>query len=557
MADLTISDLSTDAVQQSEAFLIQFLQDQYPSLDLTEGRVLRNLLIRPAAIFHALNQTNIDQLRQSMSLQAIEANPTIATEETVDAVLSNYRVTRDDGAKATGQLVVVIRDLVATTINAGTLFVADGLTFVNTVAFVGVTTQSVILTDANRLITKRTDGYYSFVIDIEAAEVGPQYELRRNTRMTTTGTIPNLIDLYTLDDFSGGRSQESNQDLIDRFQLGIAPKVFSGRTQIEALMRETVVGLKAVSIIGFSDAEMQRDRHNLFAISTGGKADIYAQTAANPVEIIITKQAVLVDAENSIWQISIGRDDAPGYYKIVAILPENSSLADSSFEILSEVRGLDLTPDGSYFTPEIFSLIEGAYSRYQTAVVRFVDTTPLTDGTSSSSSSSSGPVTVLRNYSVRVLAMPNIHELQNLSNTRSVRNPQADYLVRAPIPIFCTIDMTLNYKFDADIPDVNAVKQSLADRVANLGFDMGQLPASIVFDAVQNVMATRGTLTISPLDMLGILRKPTGELLQMRSSNALIVPDLPEEEITSRTTLFYLPVDAISVTLAKLNALPV
>jgi hypothetical protein len=557
MADLTINELSAESVQQSEAFLIQFLQDQYPSMDLTEGRVLRNLLIRPAAIFHALNQTNIDQLRQSMSLMAIEANPTIATESTVDAVLSNYRVTRDQGAKATGKLVIVIRELVATTINADSVFIADGLSFTNPISFVGVTSQSVITDDTNRLITKRTDGYYCFVIDVEAADVGPQYEVRRNTRFTSVNTIPNLIDVYALDNFSGGRSQESNQDLIQRFQLGISPKVFSGRTQIEALMRETAVGLKQLSIIGFSDPEMQRDRHNLFAISTGGKADIYAQTAANPVETILTKQAVLVDAENSIWQISLGRDDAPGFYKVISILPENSSLADSSYEILSEVRGLDLTPDGSYFTPEVFSLIEGAYSRYQTAVIRFVDTRPIGDGTSSSSSSSSGPVTVLRNYSVHMLAMPNMKELQDLSNTRSVRSPQADYLVRAPIPIFCTIDMTINYVFDSDIPDINTVKQALADRVANLGFDMGQLPASIVFEAVQGAVAPRGTLTISPLDMLGIMRKPTGELVQLRSSNALIVPDLPEEEITSRTTLFYLPVDAIAVTVAKLNVSPV
>ena len=556
MAEPTINDLSEDLVQQNEAFLVQFLQDQYPSLDLTEGRVLRNLLIRPAAIFHTLNDTTLDQLRQSMSLQAIEDNPAIATEEIVDAVLSNYRVGRDEGAPAAGQLVIVIRDLIATTINAGTVFISEGLQFTNIGPFVGVTTQGVIIDDTNRLITKRTDGYYSFVIDVVASDVGPQYELRRNTRLTTTGTIPNLIDIYALDDFTGGRSKESNQDLIDRFKLGITPPVFSGRTQIEALMRETVAGLSQVSIVGFGDPEMQRDRHNLFAISTGGKADIYAQTAANPAEIILNKQAVLVDAENGIWQISIGRDDAPGFYKVLAILPPNSSLADSSYQIISEVRGLDLTPEDSYFTPEIFNLTEGAYSRYQTSVIRFVDTTPIGSGTSSSSSSS-GPVAVLRNYSVRLLAMPFIRDLQNLSNTRNTRNPQADYLVRAPIPVFCTVDMTINYMFDSDTPDISAVKQALATRVSNLGFDMGQLPASVVFDAVQGAISPRGTMTISPLDMLGIMRKPTGELIQLRSSNALIVPDLPEEEITSRTTIFYLPVDAISVTLAKLNTLPV
>lgn len=231
-------------------------------------------------------------------------------------------------------------------------------------------------------------------------------------------------------------------------------------------------------------------------------------------------------------------------------------MADSSYQIVSEVRGLDLTPEDSYFTPEIFNLTEGAYSRYQTSVIRFVDTTPIGPDTSSSSSSS-GPISILRSYSVRLLAMPYIRDLQNLANGRAARNPQADYLVRAPIPVFCTVDMTINYMFDSDTPDVSEVKQALATRVSSLGFDMGQLPASVVFDAVQGVIAPRGTMTISPLDMMGIMRKPTGELIQLRSSNALIVPDWPEEEITSRTTIFYLPVDAISVTLAKLNTLPV
>ena len=556
MAEPTINDLSPDLVQQSEQFLIQFLQDQYPSLDLTEGRVLRNLLIRPAAIFHALNQTDISQLQQSMSLQAIEANPAIADEATVDAVLSNYRVARDPGAPAAGQLIIVIRDLMATTINAGTVFLANGLQFTNIGAFIGVTTQSVILNDTNRLITKRTDGYYSFVIDVVAAAVGPQYEIRRNTRLTTLGTIPNLIDIYALDDFSGGRSKESNQDLIDRFENGISPPVFSGRTQIETLMRETLAGLQEVSIIGFSDPEMQRDRHNLFAISTGGKADIYAQTAGNPAELILNKQAVLVDPVNHIWQIAIGRDDAPGFYKLVSILPENVPSTNSSLEIVSETRGLDLTPEDSYFTPEVFNLLEGAYSRYQTAVVRFIDVTSLSSG-ASSSSSSSGPETIVRNYNVHILAMPGIRDLQNLANGRAARNPQADYLVRAPIPIFCTIDMTINYVFDSDVPDANAVKQALATKVASLGFDMGQLPASIVFEAVQAAVSPRGTLVISPLDMLGIMRKPTGDLVQLRSSNALVVPNLPDEEITSRTTIFYLPADAIAVKIVKLNTMPV
>jgi hypothetical protein len=114
--------------------------------------------------------------------------------------------------------------------------------------------------------------------------------------------------------------------------------------------------------------------------------------------------------------------------------------------------------------------------------------------------------------------------------------------------------MTIKYVFETDVPDENAVKQEVADRVGNLGFDMGQLPASVIFDAVHAAVAPRGTLVISPLDMIGMLRKPTGEIVQLRSANALVVPDLPAEAITSRTALFYLGVDDISITVEKLDA---
>lgn len=549
MASPTITDLDPAVVAQNEAFLVTFLQEQYPSLDLSEGRVLRNLLIRPAAQFYSLNQLNIVNLQDSMSVIAIEANPALADPALVDAVLSNYRITRFPGALATGQITIVIQSFITTPVEAGTIFTANGLTYTTSQSYVGVTDPAAITSGQQFLIVRRNDGLFAFTIPVSATAVGTLYNAKQGTRFTSAPTIAGVVDLFATADFSGGLNQQSNQDLIDQFKLALSPAVFSGRANINSLLVSLFSGLQATSIIGLGDPEMLRDRHNLFNISTGGKADIYARTARLPVGQVLTKTATLIDKIRQIWQFSIGRDDAPGFYSISSILPPNSTPDQGGFEIVSEVRGLDLTSTDGEFVPQIANIVEGAYSRYQTAVVQFVDnltdTTGLVDGTSQ------------QQYQVTVLAMPNIADLQAIAVDRGRRNPQADYLVRAPVPAFSSVDLTVLYADPAPVPDVNAIKQAVVTRISGLNFLMGQLPASLIYQAVQEAIAGTGTMVQAPIDIEVVIRKPNGELIRARSANEIIVPDLPADDVTSRTTIFYLGLNDVGVSVRKVPALPV
>lgn len=549
MASPTITDLDPAVVAQNEAFLVTFLQEQYPSLDLSEGRVLRNLLIRPAAQFYSLNQLNIVNLQDSMSIIAIEANPALADPALVDAVLSNYRITRFPGALATGQITIVIQSFITTPVEAGTIFTANGLTYTTSQSYVGVTDPAAITSGQQFLIVRRNDGLFAFTIPVSATAVGTLYNAKQGTRFTSAPTIAGVVDLFATADFKGGLNQQSNQDLIDQFKLALSPAVFSGRANINSLLVSLFSGLQATSIIGLGDPEMLRDRHNLFNISTGGKADIYARTARLPVGQVLTKTATLIDKIRQIWQFSIGRDDAPGFYSISSILPPNSTPDQGGFEIVSEVRGLDLTSTDGEFVPQIANIVEGAYSRYQTAVVQFVDnltdTTGLVDGTSQ------------QQYQVTVLAMPNIADLQAIAVDRGRRNPQADYLVRAPVPAFSSVDLTVLYADPAPVPDVNAIKQAVVTRISGLNFLMGQLPASLIYQAVQEAIAGTGTMVQAPIDIEVVIRKPDGELIRARSANEIIVPDLPADDVTSRTTIFYLGLNDVGVSVRKVPALPV
>lgn len=549
MASPTINDLDPAVVAQNEAFLVTFLQEQYPSLDLSEGRVLRNLLIRPAAQFYSLNQLNITNLQDSMSIVAIEANPALADPALVDAVLSNYRITRFPGALSTGQITIVIANFITTPVQSGTIFTANGFTYQTTRSYVGVVDPAAVTSGQQFLIVQRPDGLFAFTIPVVATAVGTLYNARQGTRFTSAPVIAGVIDLFATADFFGGLDQETNQDLIDRFKLALSPAVFSGRANINSLLVSLFDGLQATSIIGFGDPEMLRDRHNLFNISTGGKADIYARTAMLPVGVQLTKVATLIDADKQTWQFGIGRDDAPGFYTIDSILPLNSTPDQGSFEIVSDVRGLDLTSTDDAFVPQIANVVEGAYSRYQTAVVQFTDpntdTTGLVAGTSQQS------------YQVTVRAMPNIADLQDIAVNRGRRNPQADYLVRAPVPAFSQVNLTVLYADPTPAPNIDTIKRAVVNRVSGLNFLMGQLPASVIYQAVQEAIAGTGTMVQAPIDIQVLIRKPSGDSIRARSADEIIIPDLPADDVTSRTTIFYMGVEDVGVTLRKIPALPV
>ena len=550
MADPTITDLDPTAIAQAEALLIEFLKPQYPSLDLSEGRVLRNLLIRPAAIFHVLNQTNIEALQNSQSMLTVSADPASADPAIVDQILANYRITRNPGAQATGTVTIIIANLLTTPVAQNASFVAGGLTFTTLSAFVGVVTSAAVLSSQQRLITKRTDGTYSFIIDVTAADVGEQYNIKHNTRFDSVSPEPpGMIDAVAASDFTGGSSAETNAQLVERFKLALSPQVFSGRINIESLLKNEFPLMKAISIIGFGDAEMIRDRHNIFSISTGGKADLYFRSQATPETIAVTKSAVLIDKATKTWQLAIDREAAPGFYAVTGVRLPTTPATAASYEITNEVRGLNLTPDTDEFVPDIANLVEGGGSRYQTAVIQFSDT--------DTDVSALTPNVSKQDYVVSILYMPQIKDVQVVASNRSVRNPQADYLIRAPVPAFAAVTLKVAYTDEVDAPDVDTIKRGVADRVNGINFALGQLPASVIHDAVYDAAGETGIMVISPVDLSCRILKPGGGFVDLRSADGLVIPNLPAEAVSSRTVNFFMTVDDVDVELQKVSVLPV
>jgi len=546
-SDLSPSQVDPELIDQSEEYLANYLQELFPSRDFSKGRVTRELVINMAAILHGINREDIQRLMDSFSPLVIANDPAAADPDIVDAVYANYGVERYDGNKATGTLAVVIADLLTTSVPDTTVFTANGLEYVVTQAYIGVTAADAVVSSAERLIEQQPDGTYAFTVPVVAADVGEAYRVVRGTRFSASPVIAGVIDISAAADFEGGTSAETNAELVARTQQGIAPKVFSGRAQVAALIQDQYPSLVNMSQVGLGDPEMLRDRDNIFQMSTGGRADLYVQTADTPEEVRAVKTCTYVG--DNVWQATIDRDTAPGFYLINAVVQHNLTAFSGSLEILSEVRGLDLTPETDW-VHEVDGLTQGAYSRYQTAIVQFVD--PET--------AAGTAVGATAQYDFYITRLPDVKTLHELTVDR-VRRPQnGDYLVRAAVPAFAHVALEVKYRPTTAAPDVNAIKAAIASRINALGFAIGRLPMALVIDAAQGAVEGGGSYTFTPINLYAEIYPPdtvpVGKITLI-DVNELVIPDLPARGVSQRTTVFYLPVSAIDVIVRPMSVLAI
>lgn len=528
----SIDQLDPDLVTQLQAEFSQLIQEKYPEIELTRG-VFHDLVSHfSGGISGGINQDAINRVLRSRSLLALEQDPSLDDAEgtLVDHVISNYRVVRKAGVAASGEITIVISEDVTTVIPAGSTFVASGVDFVVDSAFTAQPTDGDLTTPTDRPLTALGDGTFSFTVTATADVLGEQGNIRRGTRMSPTAPPPNYVTSYASTDFIDGRDTELNSELLERLNLGVAAKVMQGRTNIQALIKEQTLFADTLnySIIGYGNPEMLRDQHWIFPVSGGGRIDIYARTRGLPRSIAVLKTATLVDltAAGSVWQFAVGKNEVPGFYEIEQIRKPEDAEDSGTFRVTVDNRGFDLS--GSNVLPDLVNSVEAAYTRYQTAVIRFLDTeTP------------QGPLTVgdRAEYLVSFRVMPLIAELQSFCLQSGLRNLMADTAVKAAIPCFLSINFDIQQSATSTTPDVDAIKNALADEINALGFP-GQIHASFVSDVVHNFLQDRQAL--GRIEMHGRIRRPNGQNQIIRAIDVLRIPNDPGNLVTGSTTAFIL-----------------
>ena len=523
-----LSELSPTDVATTYAIATQYMAETNPGIETARG-AFSDLILLPLSQLLAVDQLTFSRLQQSMSLLQIQANPALADTSIVDAAISNYNITREQGTTATGSVTVVVSQPVPVVLAAGVTFTAGNQQFVTTSAIVASPVANPLAGPNDVVMSPTTGGNYSFTVPAVASAAGVAGNISQNTKLTPSVSPTYFVTCYAAVDFTGGYDTETNAQLIARLQIGEAGQSCGGATNLLAYIKGQQAFARTLfySFVGAGDPEMRRDRYGLLPVSSGGCVDIYARPADLPVTLPIQMVATLI-AAGGIWQVSVSNTALPGFYSVQQVVSANNTVCS----VLSVVRGLSFT--GDPYPPTITNIQDGVYSAYQTAAVQFQNpTTPVTATIGSQ-----------ENVTVYLTGMPQIGQLQQLFTNPVTRPLAASILVKAATPCNVGVGVTLHLTSSAGPVDDSSISTAILNAVNNLDFG-SPLYGSIIEAAIQPFL-TSGQY-IARLDLRGTIVDATGQSQAIVSDRALCIPEQPANLVSCRTTAFILNPADISI----------
>jgi len=534
----SLRELAPEKVADTLLTLAQLMQERHPDVELTRG-VFHDLVLYFNSVLNTAVRENIDRILQSRSLLQITQNPALAEDELVDHVLSNFNVTRNPGAQATGAATFVFLLNDRTVLPGDVEYVADEVVFVPTDTYIVLPAGSIATAANERVMVDVGDGTYAATVPFIARDPGTNGNIRRGTKFYSNSIPGNISEVFSGSDFVSGKNSATNEEYLQTLDLGLTAATIGSRKSYEKFIRAQPAfkNILHCSILGYGDPEQQRDQHSLFPISGGGKVDVYVQTMPYAQAIEHTLQATYVGiGENgTIWQVPLPRDLHPGFYEVVRVAKPLDKTSNG-YAVLSDARGVDLAQ--ITYVPDIIYAVEGVYTRYQTAIIRFEDSDTLSSGLTLNQSKAL--------YTITTRGMPLVADIHDTMTSRDNRPRATDILVKSAVPCFTKISFEIRTENNDVVSDATilAMKQAVVDAIAGVGFG-GQLHSSVIATAAHKFLT--GRQAIGEIDMFGRIRRPDGENVYLRDRTLLVIPDDPQRLVTGRTTVFVTGVDDVSI----------
>lgn len=576
-----LANQSPDAVFSKEEQIIAFVKAAYPTIDLSAGTVLRDLVVKLYAHLETRIQEQIDLALISSSLLEISKSPNDVDDVQVERVLSNFNVSRAEGSTANGIVRLFFSSANSIVVTPDMRFTLGGLLFRPAGSYIFVS-EANYTGASNQRILEASGSLFTATIDLIAVDSGSSGNIRATTTVTgVTPTISTLVSAKADSDFTGGADADDNVALLAKAKAGVMGKVFGGRDHIKAKIKAEFSGVKDVGVVGFLDPEMTRDLVD--GVHIGGRVDLFVKTAAYPSRIQekVAAQMISYDVSNqeALFEIVLPTSKAAGMYSVENI--KSNLTQQAGLELVSDVRTLD----GN--TRHLVSNLESAaFTAYQKATIRFLvpypqikeAATPLaleiiekgttqnpnpwlpneyveTASTLPYPNAIHAPSNDFLNqanffyFYIEYLKMPNIVEVQNYVDSAAERSLSADMLVHAPIPAMCSLEMRLIKPAGAQDPDINALKAALVSKFNS--FEMGKsIPASaLIHTAYQNI--PEGYVIDLPVHLYSVIIGPKLEKSIIYSSDALKPPKMPLRGLTQNTLAFFLESALIDISIVE------
>ena len=261
-------------VISSANFLVQYLQDAGFQGTLDDGTGLYDLLIKPLSLIYVLFQKDITRAESYLSIQNAMQNKAVLGDEfdtVVDAILSNWFMTRKDGVKSTGRVKLIFsKRLKSLTIPENTQFLKGTTVFRNT--------NPVLFgeTDFTHFIDLNKRQYYYVILDVVSTK-GSDVQINQGDIFTSSMANIYLSKVEAASNFMVGSEKESNEDFIARTKQALTTRELVSNKSINNFFLEEIPSVKSIYIAGAGSSEQVRDvlSYENSGIRVGNKADIY------------------------------------------------------------------------------------------------------------------------------------------------------------------------------------------------------------------------------------------------------------------------------------------
>lgn len=418
MRTVGLEDISDDAFARESSLVIDMLRTAYPKLDLRKGTVLRDLLVSPDATLSAVARAQIDECRNSTSLKRLseaEASGKQIDQTDVEAILSNFNMAPVEGTRSVGVVRVSVSDRRAYSVAEGSVFsTIDGIEFESSRK---VDTSS----GGSDALHEGVSGYW-FLVPVSCRSVGMSGNIGQGTSLNPGFSMYGFVSAVAYGQFSGGSDLEPIDRTVSRIRSSLSVRGLSSAPAVEASLRDELDGtgnpVVAVSVCGYGNDAQLRDKHNLFGVGVGGRADVYVRNFTGIPTVSVTRVATSVAGRPGVYSVFLSHDDVPGMYCVRRVSdPETNALSSYRHSERWSSGGLSSTwhdvsrDDGDRETM-------GTVWRDVDILVEGVD--------------ASGPEKELR---VEVVALPAISDIQARMDDGFTRSVGSDFVVRCPVVI--------------------------------------------------------------------------------------------------------------------------
>lgn len=538
----------SELIQATTDRLATFIKENYTDVETGPGSVISELLIKLAAVLQNEQYNTIQTIDQGNTLYKVANSSNTKTySSAMDLVASNYNTTRNTGTKVTGKIKVTVTEADTYSFNEGFIFIQPALSL-NYVLTKDVRISLKPSAILEELQMYSDNGMYYFLLDVEAENEGPDYQVSSGTAFVLTPKefISNLVKLEAYGNFSSGKAVETDKELLAKIKYNLGNSRLESPAGIFKKFSSTFSGFQSLSVCGANDAEMTRAKKNVLGISTFGKADVYVRSSVGPeIKHLTDKQAVQTGADT--WTMSIANYEIPGFYSITAIIPQSTTLnLGGTLVFTPPVYTKAMYPGERY--NEIYTNADARFTKYQEATVSFKYSPP-PDSVGSK-----------QLFTVHATYQPNIMEMQNMLLLDEERLACADYLVKAVVPCMVSLNITLIKKRTTDTYEslnLQQLKKDIFTYVNTIPFGE-ELHASRLVDLCHNYDIKRVDL---PIEMVGNVLCPDGTTLYITDTDMLTIPYSLEKGVTPKTTQYFIdyyrvengqtnPIDNIGLTIA-------